>query len=177
MKINKKILLGSSAAMVALSPLAAQQLRAASVSVPAQAIIQAAIDFDNTVGLDFGILTQTAAGTASVGFTNNLSVGGGVKAAGGTVATGSVDIKATKGQTLVISPNGLPFILSAGTKTMQITAVKFKYNAATGVTISPAVTASYTVGDALLVGATLDVGAAQTSGTYIGAVKVDVVYQ
>lgn len=179
MKLNKKVLLGSSAALVALSPLAAQQLRAASVSVPAQATIAQAIAFSNTVPMNFGVLTQAGAGTAVLDFAGGITTLGAVNKAGGSPTTGAVTIKASTGQVLDIAANGLPFTLNHSTAadTMQITAVKFKYNAITGSPISAPVTAAYTAGEVLLIGGTLTVGAGLKSGVYTGAVKIDVLYQ
>ena len=110
MRVNKKVLLGSTVAMVALSPLTAQRLQAAQVAVSAQAIINAVISLTKNTDINFGILTETLAGTASVNFTDTAAnVAGGLNPAGGTVTSGNVTVKSQAGAKITISATPASF--------------------------------------------------------------------
>lgn len=191
MKINKKILLGSTAAMVALSPLAAQQLQAATVDVPAEAEIQGAISFNGTQAINFGILTQSGAGAGNATVTVDGAQGPGngtLVPAGGTPSAGEVKVSAATGVNIVVTGVGDPWLLQrggAGTtadEALEITALQFRAGTggAIGVLGAPYTYSQTGSQTTLFIGAKLStlggVGTLKT-GTYTGNVTVDVVYQ
>ena len=182
MRINKKTLLGSAALMVVLTPLVAQKAQAATATIGAQAIINKAITFTNTVSMDFGVLTETAAGSVTINFADTVAnFGGGLNPAGGTPASGAVDIKATSGVNLVVSTTGGPnFMLKTGgggsaAKSLTLNTLKYQLNGATAAgTLTKSMAAATST---LTIGGKLISSGGQNTGTYTGNFTVSVAYQ
>jgi hypothetical protein len=178
MTITRKHLLGSTAVMVALSPLVAlqQAAQAASVSVPAQVIMNSALALTPNDSLNFGTLTLTpAGGTVQLGFTDNVTkIGGNFNPAGGTVTSGNVTMKLTPGLVTKVSTTTATYKISAlgggaGSKTMTLSNINYRV----GTKIGPNLTFTPGAGtNTLDIGADLKTSGPQVQGTYIGNIKL-----
>ena len=178
-KVNKKVLLASSAIMVVLSPNVVQQADAATQAISAVATIQQAVALSQATALDFGQLTQTAAGTVNIDFNNSVTtVAGGLNSIGGGPTSGGLQIKAAL-TNVVISSTAATYMLSAnggGTanKTLKVNDIQYQLLGATGPTITPLLTAGT---DTAKISANLVATAGQSTGVYTGSIKANVVYQ
>lgn len=144
------------------------------VSGAAQADILTPLTIAAVDELSFGQLTRpTAAGTVV------LTPGGTITTTGGVLTSTSIaqTVRRGPGTFSVVGEAGRAFtvdlptvaILRQGTRNMRLSA--FRSNWAPGAVFNPARTF------ALSVGATLNVGANQTTGTYTGSYAVTVTYQ
>lgn len=177
---NKKSLLGTAAVMVALSPLAMQNAQAAQEQVDAQATINRVIDLTKVADINFGILTETAAGTVAVDFANGITTtAGGLHPAGGTVTSGHVTIKAQSGATVQISSTPASFKITTGgggaNKSMTVQNIVYSLTGAgaTGATVTKTMAATT---DQIKIGAQLKSNGTQVTGVYTGNYNVEVVY-
>ncbi len=177
--MSKKGLLAASAAMVALSPAAAN---AATQAVSVDAEILTPIAFAATQALDFGQLTESAIGTATVDVGGGMVVGGAVTAIGGHAA-GGFNLTHAGGQTLVVSAAANTLTIASGGDTMNVTSIVANIDggAAGDIAIGAGgVTDAQTaldVASVVRIGGVLNVGAGQAPGTYTNSMTVTVVYQ
>jgi len=74
---GKRKFLQTTAIMVALSPLTAQQLHAASINVGANAAVDSAVGLFKNTDMNFATLTHGGAGTVSLNFSDGVSNIGG----------------------------------------------------------------------------------------------------
>lgn len=172
---NKKLLLGSTAAMVALSPLAAQQLQAASVTINAWAAINTAVLLNVNTGLNFATLSQTAPGTVQLDFTDNvIKLGGGLIPTGGSPTSGNVTIRGLPGQQMKVATTAATYKITtlgggAASKSMTISNINYRIGPATGANLTITPTAMTNVLD---IGANLKAPGTQLNGVYTGNIKV-----
>jgi hypothetical protein len=172
-----RFLSGMAAMACALAALAGTAFAApssSSVSGAAQAVILAPLQIAPLAPLSFGQLTRpTAAGTVV------MSPAGAITATGGVLTSTAIAQTARRGPGTfaVAGEAGRAFsialptvaILRQGSRNMRLSA--FRSNWIPGAVFSPTRTF------ALSVGATLNVGANQTTGTYTGTYAVTVTYQ
>lgn len=161
-------------ALAALSGTAFAAPSSSTVSGSAQAVILTPLQIAPIDALSFGQLTRpTAAGTVVMAPSGTISTTGGVVTSTAITQT----VRRGPGTFAVVGEAGRAFsvnlptvaILRQGTRNMRLSA--FRSNWTPGDVFSP--TRSY----ALSVGATLNVGANQTTGTYTGTYAVTVTYQ
>jgi hypothetical protein len=161
-------------ALAALSGTAFAAPSSSTVSGAAQAVILTPLAIAPIDALSFGQLTRpTAAGTVV------LSPSGTITTTGGVITSTAIaqTVRRGPGTFAVVGEAGRAFsvnlptvaILRQGTRNMRLSA--FRSNWTSGDVFSP--TRTY----ALSVGATLNVGANQTTGTYTGTYVVTVTYQ
>ncbi len=153
------------------------------VTAAAKAIIVAQLSFFKVDDLNFGkIIAGTTAGKVTVSPTGARTATGGAKlASGGSVTPASFVGKGTLGQTvtIIVNSNTSTLTRTGGTETMTMdtfvigstptailtsTPLAFRISGASGIFKFP-------------VGATLNVKANQTPGTYVGTFTLTLVYQ
>lgn len=180
MKNKKMLALGT--ALVTLSGLvAATRAKGAAGTGNMSAVILAAISITNATTLSFGNITETGAGTISVDTAGGIGNTGGANPAGGIVSQGVLDITAGAAATstrIRIDPTAGPSFTVKETvgavATMNVKSFIFAWNGAgPGATI----TANMDTAQDINVGATLEVGAGQTTGTYTGSYVIEAAYQ
>lgn len=167
--------LGSTAVMVALSPLAVQQIQAASLSIGAYAAIGTGVGFTQVRGLDFATFTQAGTrGTLRLGFSDNLSVvGGGINPVGGTPSSGDVMIKVLPGIQLKLSSTAATYKITAfgggPNRSMTVSNINYRLGSFTGpnLTLTPTVLTNN-----LHVGADLKSNLGQIEGAYTGVIRI-----
>lgn len=171
---NKKFLM-TGAALVSLSALAAQNPALAATGTGVMnAVVKTALVVSSTAALDFGSLTVGAVGgTLQIQTDNTPNVTGDVSTAGGTPGAGSIKVTGAAAANVQISAASPTYTVNdGGGHSMDVTAFRFGVGSAAAPTI--AIGGGGTV--AIPVGATLNVGAAQTAGSYTGNYTVNVVY-
>lgn len=171
---NKKLLLAGSA-MVALSSFAAGEAQAVTAVGNISAEIVQPISLSVSQDLNFGRATVGLAGTVVVTPGNVRSQTGGVSLiAGGGEQNGIIKITAASALPIDLSVTATKYVVSAGTKTMQVDNFQLKTNAGGTKTV---LTLAATTKATVPLGATLNVGAAQTAGVYTGTFTVAAAYQ
>ncbi len=166
--IRKTSLIKGVSVLAAVIPLTA---------VPNQAHALLSIAVSGTVDINFGSLTETGAGgTAVINTAGARSVTGAVTAVtgGGFVSEGVFSLSGSTGEAIEVSMAAGPFTVSnGGGGTMVVDSFNLVTNAG-GVmqTITLAVNPS-----TYPLGATLNVGAAQAEGTYVGNYTLNANYQ
>jgi len=175
-KQTRKVLLG--AATVAAVMSVANGAYAAQDDLDITAKIIAAIDVTATQALNFGTLSHTNGGTATIDKTGALAVGGTVVAVGGTVSQGQFKVSAAKAAKLDVTLPATAKIANGTAKTMVVDQFLIESSVAKSATPYEI---TFTAGQSALaninVGARLTVGAAQETGTYTGTAAITVVYQ
>lgn len=172
-----RFLSGMAVMVCAMASLAGNAFAAPSsstVSGAAQAVILTPLTIAPINALSFGQITRpTAAGTVVMSPSGTISTTGGVLTSTAIAQTaargpGTFAVVGEAGRAFSIN---LPTtaILRQGTRNMRLSA--FRSNWTAGAVLSPS--RSF----ALSVGATLNVGANQTTGTYTGTYAVTVTYQ
>ena len=154
-------------AFVSLAASGAHAQATATASTGASVTIADPIAISKTADLAFGtVVASAAAGTVTVGTTNNRTVGGGVSALGGTVTSAAYTVTGYGTSSYSIA---LPTSVSLTGPGTAMTANTF--------VSSVGGSASLTAGTgSFAVGATLAVGANQAAGAYSGTFDVTVAY-
>jgi hypothetical protein len=139
-----------------------------SADATATATIVSPITITKTVDMDFGnVAVSSVAGTVILTPAGTRSTTGGVTlpATTGTVTAAAFNVTGTPAYTYSIAITGSPLTVTSGANTMTVTAF----------TSTPASPGTLVAGDnALTVGATLNVGANQASGTYVSGLPFTV---
>jgi hypothetical protein len=145
----------------------------ASATATSTATIVAPIAISNTADMNFGnVAVGASLGTVVLAPAGTRSATGGVTlpATGGTVTAASFDVTGEGAYTYAITlPASVTITRNTGTETMTVNTF----------TSTPSGTGALTAGaETLMVGATLNVGAAQVPGTYVSGTpfSVSVVY-
>jgi hypothetical protein len=134
-----------------------------------------------TRSMDFGILAYTTSGAIAIDDNDTLQPAvpvGSITGVGGTPSSGGLSIMGDAGRSVVISAPTGSVTITSGANTMKVNSFTVD-----GETVSPSVatrTIPGTVGVSTLsgvgIGGTLNVGAAQATGTYTGSFNVAVNY-
>lgn len=160
----------------------AQPAYAKTGSAIAKAVIVSRLSFLNTEELEFGsLLPGTTAGTVTVAPGGGRSKTGGVTLVGGLVQPSRFAGRGTVGQTVLISVNASPSVLTriGGTETMQLDTLTIGSTPTVVLTTRPQ---SFTIANAtgifnFPVGGTLRVNARQAAGDYTGTYTLTLNYQ
>lgn len=172
--MNKALMMGT--ALVSLGALNAQEAQAATGTGAMSAIVLAPIVVTNVQALHFGEMTRGAGGTMVVTTTTGARTATGVSAVTGSglEQQGIISIAADTGTNVDLAVTATSFTVVNGTaQTMVVDNFNIVSDAGgTAQTVTlPASPTSFNVG------ATLNVGAAQASGTYTGAYTLSANYQ
>lgn len=172
---NKKILMAG-AAMVALSPMVAQSVLAATAPIQARARVLQAVTIAQVSQLDFGTFSVTGAANIVVAPTG----AGTTQPAGINQVTGSTPTPAVAKVTAEAGFN-VVLDITAPTATIQNlaadTMVISSFNIRTDAGGANEVVNMVGTTVAVPIGATLAVGAAQPAGTYTGTFTLSAAYQ
>jgi hypothetical protein len=172
--VKKALAVGT--ALISLSALDASKAQAATGTVNMTAVVLTPIVITSPTPLNFGSLTDTGAGgTVQILPVSGIQpAGGGTTSVGSTVPTaGVLSITAATGVAIDLAMTAGPFTVTNGTTNMSVTGFNLVTDAG-GTTETITLGASPTT---YPVGATLNVGAAQATGTYNGTFSVTAVYQ
>lgn len=173
--MKTKLLLAAGLAAVSMASVAIHQAWAITSNGTTTAEIIQIIDLDCSVGaLDFGqIVPAAGASTIALATDGTVTPGGGATHLGGE-AVGECDLS---GAALPadISVSAFSTLTGPGTA-MTLSNFVLDYDGG-GEAAAPIVATLDTAGAPLLVGATLNVGAAQVAGTYNGTFTIQVDYQ
>lgn len=170
-KSNAKVLLGS-ATMVALGALA-PGAQAATDNVSIQAIILAPLSISATQQLNFGSLTETGAGTATIDNASTVTPSGTITAFGTPTSGGFKLVGSAAANVKVTAPASVT--ITSGANTMTVNAFKINNLPASAATPFTQNLTAATMSN-FRVGATLNIGAGQAAGTYTGNVLLTAVY-
>lgn len=152
---------------------------AASTNLNINANIYGAISVPTVTHMDFGILTNGtgAGGTAVLDQGDSISfVTGSVSSVAGNPKSGTLVVVGDIGQNIVVSIPATVTITNtaAATETMKVNT----FDCDPGTPVTRICTVSLAGGTATIdYGATLNVGAGQATGIYLGSVNVSIVYQ
>jgi hypothetical protein len=165
MKKSFQIFVASLAVLGAAQTVSAQETATATSS----ATILTPISIDQTADMNFGnvAVQSTTAGTVILSATGVRSTTGGttLPATAGTVATAAFTVSGEDGYTYAITLPSSPLTISSGANNMTVSSF----------TSLPSGTGTLTGGsEEITVGATLNVAAAQASGTYISGTPFNV---
>ena len=170
----KKVVLGS--ATLAAAGAAGQIANAATDNITINARILDPVGITQTLTMNFGSLTETGAGTAVLGFTDNITPSGTITAIGSNAQTGGFKVAGSTGVNIVISQDGSA-TLTSGANTMNVTNIQVQnpLNTITGQTITVQLAANPSAN--FDVGGTLNIGAGQAAGVYTGTQTITALYQ
>ena len=181
--MDKKKLLMMGTALVALSPLAAQQAAAATGTINVDAVVLYAIEVNEVSPLDFGTFSITAApGTVDITDGGVLGGGGYNQAGIASPNQAKVKIKASEGYAMTVSAAdaiGTKITTGGGGagKSMTITAVDLAGGTAGGIDTNVVIGTAPGTGEVTLgIGGTLTFGVGQVPGVYSGTFDVVVSY-
>jgi len=154
---------------IALFAMAAPAQAAKTVSASASAVLVDALAITKSADLDFGRLSSdTSGGTAVISTAGARSVTGDVVEEGGSPAAAGFDVTGEAGLGYDITLPTSIVLNDGGSNNMTVNTF----------TDSNAGSGTLTGGtDSFTVGATLNVGASQATGTYTGSFDVSVAYQ
>lgn len=127
-----------------------------------------------SVELNFGTIAVVSAGTVTMNTANSRSVAGGVTAVGGAglESSGVLSISGSTGLAIVLSMSSPSFNVSNGGDMMVVNNFNLVTNGG-GQTETVTLTSSPTT---YSLGARLNVGAAQSAGTYTGSYTINANY-
>lgn len=148
------------------------QAQTATATSNAAAVIIAPLSITNTTGLHFGTIMRSAtAGTVSIATNGDRSSLGGVTLSSLTPvhSAATFDVEGESGRTVTITLPASTTITNAASDNMVVDNFVSDPDDANPVTLTGAATV-------LRIGATLNVGANQPSGTYTGTFSVSVNY-
>lgn len=171
-KTTKKVLLGAATVAAALS--AGQVAQAATTNVKISAVIVQPVSITQTATLNFGSLTETANGTATVDNLGARTVGGGVHAAGGTVSAGGFTLKGAIGRKINVTATTATVTL--GTTKMAVDQFTISGAAGTINATAFARTLAAATETGFDVGGRLSVVTGVAPATYTGTIKLNAVY-
>jgi hypothetical protein len=163
--MNKFMKAAVASSVLAVSVMGANAANAATASADARAnILQQVTVTSDGSDLDFGtIVSGAAASTVAVSSAGAVTCGGGLVCSGATTAAG-FDVTGTTGETVDVSSDA-SVTLTGPTSTMTAS-------------LTPSAATILLDGtDAFTVGGTLNVGASQADGAYVGTFNVTVNYQ
>ena len=173
--VSKALMMGT--ALISLNALAASKAQAATGTGAMTAIILTPITVSGSQGLHFGSMTETGAGgTMLIDTAGARTPGGGVVAVTGAAAeqAGVIRLVAGTGIAIDLSMAATAYTVSdGGGNTMSVNNFNIRTNA--GGTAETVTLAAAT--ETFPLGATLNVGAGQTAGTYNGAYTLNANYQ
>ena len=172
--VSRALLVGT--ALVSLTAVPVSEVQAASGTGAMSAILLTPITVSGTQVLHFGSMTATNAGTMLIDTTGARTPGGAVSAvAGGNLEqAGVLSISAATGVAIDLSMAATSFtVTDGGGNTMVVNNFNLRTNAG-GTAETITLVASPTT---VPLGATLNVGAAQVTGTYTGTYTVNANYQ
>ena len=167
--MNKKLLLITSAAIASASIYSFSGVAVAATDTATVKVVQALTITNATTALNFGDIVVAAAGTVVVA-PDGATGGGSIKPTGNPAAA----------EFTVVGEDGKAYAVTVPTVAISITgpgtpmtATNFHYDTGAGVDTDGL---AVSTGATLFVGATLNVGFPQTSGTYTGLYNVTVDY-
>ena len=170
--MNKKLLLTTSAAIASASIYSFSGLAVAATDTATVRVVQAISIADASTQLNFGDIVSTAGAETVIVTPGNVFNGGSLTPTGSpSRAVFSVDGEDGKSYAVTVPASVTLTETLVGTATM--TANAFTYDGGNGVGVSGTVTNG---GAPLYIGATLNVGINQASGTYNGVYNVTVAY-
>lgn len=142
------------AVSLAMLAFAAATFAQVSATANATATIQAPLTISKTVDMNFGTMAATSGGTVVLASDNSVTPSAGVTHLGGTTTAASFTVTGISGATYSLTIPGT-ITLTSGSNTMTVNPIT---NTSTG---------NLTGGsETILVGGTLNVGAAQPAGVY-----------
>lgn len=172
-KLSKSTKFGVAVMALVFAPFAFQQSRAADIDVDIEAVIVSAISLSEIQPMNFSTLVPGAAGgTFVIDPMGGISPTGGVMSMAGSAQPAVITITADPGVQLVTSTDTSVTLLS-GSNSMTVTDFNI---------LTPAGGDSETItltqpSEDIPIGATLQIGASQPPGTYVGQFTYTVDYQ
>lgn len=171
---NKKILMAG-AAMVALSPMVAQSVLAATAPIQARARVLQAVTIAQVSQLDFGTFSVTGAANIVVAPTGagTTQPAGINQVTGSTPSPAVAKVTAEAGFNVVLDIAAPTATITNGTTNMVLSSFQIRTDAGGANEVVNMVGTTV----AVPIGATLAVGAAQPAGTYTGTFTLSAAYQ